>query len=110
MLKLFKLKFMRGIIHWITGAPWWASALLAYLLYIGWKATKPQTIWLPRLFIVPIILTGLFLMNLWRSHVAGEVIVASLAGLIVGSIISWLISSRVQFTFDKPQLCLHLPG
>ncbi len=102
---------MKGILHFITGAPWWVSALLAYLLYIGFKATKPQTIWLPRLFILPILLTSLFLINLLQGPtIQLDVLAAYFVSFIVGSMISWFIVRRVQLTFDKPKLLLTLPG
>lgn len=102
---------MKGIIHLVTGAPWWVSALLVYLLYRGFKATKPQTIWLPRLFILPIILTSLFLINLLQgSNPSFEVLATYFVSFLVGSIISWLIFRKVPITVDKPKLLLHLPG
>ena len=100
---------MKGIIHLLTGVPWWVSALLVYLLYIGFKATRPRTIWLPRLFILPTILTSLLLTGLLqKSNV--QVLAAYFVSFMVGSVISWLIFRKIQLTFDKPKLIVHLPG
>ena len=47
---------MRSI---ILGAPYWTWVILVYLIFIGIKAMQKRVVYLPKLFIVPIVLTAL---------------------------------------------------
>lgn len=43
----------------ISGTPWWVWVIFIYLLLVGLKATRNRVIYLPKLYIIPIILIGL---------------------------------------------------
>ena len=42
----------------ILGTPWWAWSVLLYLLFIGTKALQTRVVYLPKLFIIPVVLSA----------------------------------------------------
>ncbi|OJW72873.1 MAG: hypothetical protein BGO68_00530 [Candidatus Amoebophilus sp. 36-38] len=102
---------MRNIISILTGAPWWVYIILVYLLYIGFRAIKPRTIWLPKLFILPIIITGLLTRNLFTRHSFQlDNLAMYILSLGIGGIISWLIFKNTKLIFDRAKRLVTLPG
>ena len=50
---------IKFIIHTIIGTPWWVWIILVYLLFVGIKALKPRIVYLPKLFIIPAVLSSM---------------------------------------------------
>ena len=47
------------IFKMLSGTPTWVWCILAYLLLVGIRAFNTRTVYIPKLFIIPIILSGL---------------------------------------------------
>lgn len=43
----------------ISGTPMWVWFILGYLIFIGIRATRARVVYIPKLFIVPLVLFGL---------------------------------------------------
>jgi hypothetical protein len=43
----------------ITGSPWWVWAILCYVIFIGIKSRRDRFVYLPKLFILPVIFLAL---------------------------------------------------
>lgn len=94
------------MIEMITQTPIYAWILLLYLLCIGWRATKPRTIWVPQLFLVPFILTLSKLSKLLSVN-----LIYTLAPWIVGLMIGTFAGSqhkKIEFLLSKN--AIRLPG
>ena len=94
------------VIDLITQTPIYAWVLLLYLLFIGWRATKPRTIWVPQLFLVPFILTLSKFLKLLSVN-----LIYTLAPWIAGLLIGTLAGSqhkRIEFLLSKN--AVRLPG
>lgn len=48
-----------SIVKVISSAPPWVWVVLRYLIFIGISAIKPRSVYIPNLFIIPVILSGL---------------------------------------------------
>ncbi len=102
---------MKLLISTLTGAPWWVYIILAYVSWIGFQATKPHTIWLPKIFLAPVIFVCLSLVNILHSYGAHFIVLTLYgAALLVGSGLSWLLISLTGAVFDKDQILITLPG
>lgn len=92
----------------VTNTPLWVWAAFAYLLFIGIKATTPRTIFIPKLFIIPLVLTCLkykVFLNLERAtflYYSITLLLALLIGFFVGK------NENIQLT--KQKLTIFLPG
>jgi hypothetical protein len=107
MIKFIVKKLLGALI----GAPWWAYILLIYLLWIGFQATKPRAIWLPKLFIGPVIFIGLFLVNIFRTYGADPTALGLyLVAILVGITIGWLLVRHTIVVADKAKNSINLPG
>lgn len=95
----------------MTGAPWWAYAILIYLLSIGFKAIKPQIIGLPKLFILPIIITRLLAKNLFNHYNCRfDNLTIFILSLGIGGIISCLLFKSTNLKIDRANKTITLPG
>lgn len=70
----------------ISGTPWWVFSIFAYLLYVGFAATRARIVWIPRLFIIPIILMSLKIKDLFlaENHMLLSYALCSLLGYYLG--------------------------
>jgi hypothetical protein len=89
----------------VTGTPLEIWAILGYLLYIGFKATQPRTVYLPSLFIVPLILTGIKSLYLPSMQVP-YYFAAWLLGLVIGKLSAY----STPITVFKNSWSIELPG
>jgi hypothetical protein len=48
-----------SIIKIIAGTPIWVWCVFAYLIFVGIKASKQRIVYIPKLFIIPVILSAL---------------------------------------------------
>ena len=55
----------------ISGAPWWVYVLLAYLVSIGVKSTKPRTVPVKRVVLLPLLFVAWSFYNLYARLVLG---------------------------------------
>ena len=55
----------------VSGAPWWVYVLFAYLVSIGIKSTKPRTISIKRLLLLPLVFVSWSFYGLYRKLLLG---------------------------------------
>lgn len=95
-------------INAITGTPTWVWVIFVYLLLIGYKATRTRVIYLPKLYIIPIILIGLQ----YKLFLSGNLfnIVLYLSFLSVGVGIGILSVLKTSVKILKELKSIELPG
>ncbi len=57
----------------VSGAPWWVYVLLIYLLSIGIKSTKPRTVSIQRIILLPLVFVAWALYDLYDKLALGFV-------------------------------------
>jgi hypothetical protein len=97
-----------GLLFLITGAPLWVWPVLAYLLFIGVRATRDRVLSLPRLFLTPLILVLLRIPFLLEVDFNGWVVFGCF--LLVGVGVGFSVGFRtpVQILYDAR--ALKIPG
>ena len=104
---------IKFIIKILIGAPLKAWLFLFYLIHIGIKAIKPQSMRLPQLLILPLVVIGFSIADLLTpsNHIQpDEMWNIYLISGIVGAIIGWLIYRNIQLIVDRAQWLVTLPG
>jgi hypothetical protein len=91
--------------HVIAGTPFWVWIVLVYLLWIGIRSTKSTVVYLPRLFIIPLIMMAtkyrLFFSNDWLTF--------SFA-IILGCAIGFLVANRNRPEIIEGSKSIKIPG
>lgn len=77
------------MINAIVGAPLWVWAILGYLLFVGVKAMRAQFIYLPKIFILPVV----FVILNFKTIVSSELMVKD-CNISVERRNSWLCCGR----------------
>ena len=77
------------MMEFITGTPIWVWGILAYIVFVGIKATQQQSVFVPRLFIVPTLLIYLRIQDVMSNDLIWYVC----AGLIIGFVVGCLFKS-----------------
>jgi hypothetical protein len=91
--------------------PWWVYLLLAYVIFIGIKASKSRTVSLRKLFILPIIFLALSLeMLITHFDLNGLSVCTWIGSVLLGSAIGALLVVRQPITVDHNKKTLHLGG
>lgn len=92
----------------ISGTPVWVWVVFVYLLLVGLKATRNRIIYLPKLYIIPIILIGLQ----YDTFISGNVFYIALyfSLLCVGLGIGVLSVLRTPIKIFKDLKSIELPG
>jgi len=92
----------------ISGTPWWVWIIFAYILYLGFASTKPRIVWLPKLFIIPIILMSIKVNTLFTAgnHILTYYALSALLGFVIG----YLHTMRQNFEILKAQMSVRLEG
>ena len=78
-----------SILDILTHTPWWAWALLAFVLFLGWQATRDRTVVLWRVLILPAVMTVTAATSIAAS--GWSVTPAVLVGVAVGGAVGWLL-------------------
>ncbi|HXH55622.1 MAG TPA: hypothetical protein VNK03_07780 [Gammaproteobacteria bacterium] len=92
----------------ITSTPAWVWAIFIYLLLVGLKATRNRVIYLPKLYIVPIILIVLK----YKIFISGNYfdIAVYILFLCIGLGVGILSVLRTPLKFFKNLKSIELPG
>jgi len=103
---------MNYIINILTGTPLKVWILLWYLTYTGIKAIKPQTIWLPKLFILPLIITALSVASLLKQPniMQPTIWYSYCAFFVLGGLMGWLFFRNTHLIIDRSTKSIILPG
>lgn len=99
---------MHSIISIMAGTPLWVYGVFAYLMWVGYQATKDRVIWVPRLFIIPAILTGLkYKFFLTASSLA---LLSYGCWMLIGLLGGLFVASRSNFIVDRQTRTVRLKG
>lgn len=98
---------MEALIEILEETPWWVYLLFFYLLSMGIKARKPQTVSIKKLVIFPAILTlwGLASMTWSPIFILGWTV-----SLAIGVGLGWFFVRKWKVRYDRKRGTLHLPG
>lgn len=96
-----------SILKIIAGTPIWVWGVFAYLIFVGIKASKQRVVYIPKLFIIPVILSALkYKIFLSASF---SVYLSYFACLALGMMIGFKIAQGQKFeTLNNLQV--KLPG
>ncbi|PRC94385.1 DUF6622 family protein [Solimicrobium silvestre] len=96
----------------LTHTPLWVWAILALLIQRGLVAAQPNSVTLPRLFLLPLIFTVLGAMGLARTgSLLPAALVAAAAGLVLGAAAGWgLFAGQSGYVWDQQSGQLQRPG
>lgn len=100
---------MQMIIKILEGTPSWVFGILAYLLWIGYLATKTRKVYIPRLLILPALLLSLRLRRLFIAG-ASATWFFLLIFLLVGILAGWCTAYRQKCVIDKEKMAVTIPG
>jgi hypothetical protein len=95
----------------IAGTPWWVFALFAYLVKIGYSATKPSIVEFKKLWMLPTALIILSVIGIDTiAHGAPKNLLAATGAALLGIPLGWLHykSLKIKAVQDKKQL--YIPG
>lgn len=102
---------METVIGALEGTPWWVWALLAYLIYVGWKRTKTRIIRHRRIYILPAIIFIIELESVIRLFDGSALrILLWIGGLLIGIAVGWLVIRPMKIRADKDRDLLEMPG
>jgi len=103
---------MQTIVNLIINTPWWVGALFVYLVYIGIKASKPQIIYLKKLFAIPIIFTVISIYSMTSNKLFDTSIFLSwIIAVLIGAVISYLLWKRIiHLNADKKHHMIETSG
>lgn len=91
--------------------PIWVYFILAYLLFIGIKSSKPRTLSLKKLFIMPLVFTSLSIHTLLTAF---KVDIFSIGiwtfAIIAGALLGWLQVYSTSIKVDRTHYLIAIPG
>lgn len=96
---------MSQFVNIIVGTPIWVWFLGSYMVYIGIKSTGARIVYIPKLYIIPAILTILKSINL----VSGEWLIF-LCALSLGMLIGIFNERNVKIVIIKEKISIEIPG
>lgn len=95
----------------IKDTPWWVFVLLAYLIFIGIKALKSQTVSFKKLLILPA-LFAIWNISWLFTHSEGKYSYFALwfIGIVLGGVIGWQFVRTWKVKADHKTKTITLPG
>ena len=96
---------MYEFLHIIEGTPLYVWVILVYLLFVGIKSLNTRIIYLPKLFIIPLVLLTIK----YKTFLSSDAITFFLA-IILGAIWSFFIHKNDTIKIVKDSLSVELPG
>jgi len=91
----------------ITSAPWWMWGALIFFVDIGLRSLHQHSVYIPKLFLIPIILVILKFKDIFSSSLSAAV---TLMFLLIGSFIGTFFASRSVVSFNKEEWTVKIPG
>ncbi len=103
---------MENILEIISGAPWWVYVLLIYLISIGVRSTKTQTVSIQRVVLLPAFFVGWGLFNLYGKLTLGLVSLVPvwLVCLVLGSLLGLKEVHSWEIVKDPKKGEIRIPG
>lgn len=98
-----------NILDIILGTPYWVWIVFTYLLWVGIQATKPSTVPLWRMSIIPLIFLVWSLSSIYSRCIACTQLIGFWgAAFTIGVLVGRYLMSRLDFRIDAAMI--HLPG
>ena len=92
----------------ISGTPTWVWFVFGYLIFIGLRATRTRIVYIPKLFIIPFVLSGLKYKVFMSSNIS--VWLGYFLCLALASFVSYKYSAMQKIKIIAPQMSVQLPG
>ncbi|MBL3284897.1 hypothetical protein Sarmat_00756 [Rickettsiales endosymbiont of Paramecium tredecaurelia] len=89
----------------IKGTPLYIWGVLAYLLFVGIKSVKTRVIYLPKLFIIPLVLLSMK----YKTFLSEDVLVFCFA-IIVGGTSGFFMHFKHKIKVIKKEVAVEVPG
>jgi hypothetical protein len=96
-----------SLIDIVTGAPWWVWGILVFLVDIGIRSMHQRSIYIPKLFLIPIIMIGLKYKDIFAT---GASLSISMLFLCIGSMIGIFFSRKSPVVINKAECTVQIPG
>ncbi len=96
-----------NFVNSLTNMPLWVWAILAFFVDIGLKSMHQHVVYIPRLFLIPVIMIILKYQDVVSTHLAA---ILAVLFLLVGSMIGAFFARQGLVTFDKKAWTVKLPG
>lgn len=102
---------MDVVAHFLKETPWWVYVLFVYLVTRGLKSRKPAEVSLPKLAVIPALLTVWSLAELARIYgMTPQATLIWVVGLVAGVAIGWLLLKGKAITADPASGVIHRPA
>ena len=92
----------------LSGTPTWVWVILGYLLFVGILATKQRIVYIPKLFIIPIVLFILKYKELLNSDTT--IFTIYLISLVLAISISFKYTGKQKLQIILEQFAVRMPG
>lgn len=92
----------------ISGTPTWVWFVFGYLIFIGIRATRTRIVYIPKLFIIPLVLSGLK----YKVFMVGNIAVwlGYFICLALTSFASYKYTVMQKIKIITPRMSVQLPG
>ena len=90
----------------ITGAPIWVWGIFGYLMLVGIKAMRKRTIYIPKLFIIPLI----FITLNYKTMISNGEFAAIVSTILTGILAGFLLVRKTPIIILKGRKTVELPG
>jgi len=102
---------MTSMLNVLQHTPWWAFAVFALLIWLGWQALWPRDVPVWRLLITPAIFIGWGIASLIIQSTSAPMVVADWsATAAIGAAIAWTTSRFDGVGIDRERQLVSLPG
>ncbi|MCL4229544.1 hypothetical protein KJZ61_02545 [Candidatus Dependentiae bacterium] len=99
---------IQNVFNTIRETPLWVWGILAYLIIIGIKATRERIVYLPQLFIIPLIFIGLKYKSFFTGY--HSLIIIAIIALLIGCGLGYVLGLKTKVAIIKEKLSVQIPG
>lgn len=101
-------QLLEGIFKVILKTPMWVWIIFVYLVFIGVRSTKPRVVYVPQLFIIPLILIGLK----FKLFLTGSYLLLSgyFFSLILAAFFRYKLVKSQNINFVQNTMLVKIPG
>ena len=96
-----------AILGAVQGTPWWVWAIFAEVLFIGMRAMRVHRIYVPVLFIVPMVLVGL---NYKIYLLDYATMLCAFFSLVIGGSVGVFLGNKTPITVLRPLKSIEVQG
>jgi hypothetical protein len=93
------------IIDFISHTPWWVWAILVYVIFIGIKTLQTRVVFIPQLFLIPVILIALK-----YKIIFSELIFSYIGFLLLGILVGIYLAFKSRSVINKKESTVKIEG